>query len=182
MSGVAPYKMLQWAAAAVYAVSGIYRLSSAAASAVIELAGLCERKGLLVTAVRFYTEAFVAEPQRADDLIAAHRYNAACYAARAARGDGDAADLKPAERSALRGKALTWLRADLALRQKQAESGKPADRATVAAQMTHWLQDADLSGVRHPWALWRLPEAERAAWRQLWADVDALRKKAVAKD
>jgi hypothetical protein len=32
--------------------------------------------------------------------------------------------------------------------------------------------------VRDPEALERLPEAERQAWQQLWADVDALLKKA----
>jgi hypothetical protein len=33
--------------------------------------------------------------------------------------------------------------------------------------------------VRDPDALARLPEAERAAWQALWADVEALLKKAL---
>jgi hypothetical protein len=37
---------------------------------------------------------------------------------------------------------------------------------------------ADLSGVRHPWSLLRLPADERRQWQKLWADVDGLLKKA----
>jgi hypothetical protein len=37
-----------------------------------------------------------------------------------------------------------------------------------------WLIDPALAGVRAPAALARLPEAERAGWQALWADVDAL--------
>ena len=100
----------------------------------VVLAGLCRgpSRGLYAAATRFYAEAFAAEPKLADDLSAAHRYSAACSAVRAAQGDGDAADLKPAERSALRGKALAWLRADLALWQKRAAAADPASRKAAA--------------------------------------------------
>jgi hypothetical protein len=40
--------------------------------------------------------------------------------------------------------------------------------------MQHWLGDADFAGVRGPQRLAQLPEAERAAWRSLWAEVEAL--------
>ena len=43
--------------------------------------------------------------------------------------------------------------------------------------MTLWLEDSDLSSVRDPEAVNQLPEDERPAWRQLWQDVAALRKK-----
>jgi hypothetical protein len=39
--------------------------------------------------------------------------------------------------------------------------------------MQHWLQDRDFNGVRGTRALAKLPEAERAGWRKLWADVAA---------
>jgi hypothetical protein len=39
--------------------------------------------------------------------------------------------------------------------------------------MRRWLADPDFAGVRGPEALARLPEAERPAWQQLWADVAA---------
>ena len=37
--------------------------------------------------------------------------------------------------------------------------------------MRHWQQGDDFAGVRGPEALAKLPEAERSAWKQLWADV-----------
>jgi hypothetical protein len=37
--------------------------------------------------------------------------------------------------------------------------------------MRHWLSDADFAGLRGPQALAGLPDAERPAWPQLWADV-----------
>jgi hypothetical protein len=37
--------------------------------------------------------------------------------------------------------------------------------------LQHWLKDNHFAGVGGAEALARLPEAERLAWRQLWADV-----------
>lgn len=53
---------------------------------------------------------------------------------------------------------------------------KDADKARTVMQgrMTHWKQDTDLTGVRDPKALQKLPPDERAAWQKLWQDVDAL--------
>jgi hypothetical protein len=45
--------------------------------------------------------------------------------------------------------------------------------------MRRWQQDTDLATVRA--AIDHLPETERAAGRQLWQDVEALRKRAAAK-
>ena len=44
--------------------------------------------------------------------------------------------------------------------------------------LAHWREDDDLAGVRDADALMKLPDAERDAWRQLWADLDALLPKA----
>ena len=44
----------------------------------------------------------------------------------------------------------------------------------VQGTMTHWKQDTDLTGVRDPKALAKLPPDERDAWQQLWQDVEAL--------
>jgi tetratricopeptide (TPR) repeat protein len=118
-------------------------------------------------ALRLFENGFAANPILADDLVAAHRYNAACCAVRAAAGDGDAADVEPAERSALRHKALAWLRAELAVHRDRAES----ETAAVAAVMLSWQYDPQLTNVRDSGALARLPVNERASWRKLWADV-----------
>jgi hypothetical protein len=122
-------------------------------------------------AVRLYEKAFAAEPKLADHLTAPHRYNAACYAARAARGDGVDAPADPAERAALRGKALAWLRADLALWKDQVGSKEAKDRQLAASKLAHWLRDSDLSGTRGGPGRIAWSAAERAEWDRLWAEV-----------
>src|SRR5262249_3925379 len=108
----------------------------------IELAGLCSLKGLHHAAVRFYEDAFAAEPKLADDLDAGHRYNAACAAALAGCGQGkDAGHLDDKERARLRRRALDWLRADLDawghfLDQEPDQARAPV-RVTKVLQ--HWL-------------------------------------------
>ena len=145
------------------------------------LADWCEIKKLHHAAAGLYAAAFAADPKLADDLKAGHRYDAACSASLAAAGQGeDAAKLDDAERTRLRKQALEWLRADLALRTKQLETGKPADRAEVQQTMRHWQQDTDLAGIRDAAALAKLPADEQKACTQLWADVAALLKKANA--
>jgi hypothetical protein len=47
----------------------------------------------------------------------------------------------------------------------------------VQQTLQHWQKDSDLNSVRGQDALAKLPEAERAAWQQLWADVEKLLKK-----
>ena len=59
------------------------------------------------------------------------------------------------------------------------ESGKPPDRAKVAAILRHWRKDADLAAIRDADALATLPEAERRDWLALWDEVDALIRKAI---
>jgi hypothetical protein len=73
-----------------------------------------------------------------------------------------------------RRQALAWLRADLAFYTKEAERADPAVKQTVRQRLEHWQKDADLAGLRDTGALAKLPEAEREAWRSVWADVQAL--------
>ena len=121
----------------------------------IELADLLYAKSRRAESARMYAEAFAADAALAEDLAKNHRYNAACAAALAAAGGAtDAAES--------RGRALEWLRADLAAREK-AQSG-------LAEMLEHWKQDSDLVAVRD--GLDELPEPEREAWRSLWAAVD----------
>jgi hypothetical protein len=81
----------------------------------------------------------------------------------------------------LRGQALAWLRADLRARAAWVEKGTPQQRAAVVKVLRHWQADPDLAGVRDAAALAGLPEAERADWQRLWADVQALLEKAGGK-
>jgi hypothetical protein len=147
----------------------------------LALAQLCKLKRLYRASAGLYADAFAADPKVADDLKALHRYNAACYAALAAAGKGeDAAAVPDKVRASLRKQALGWLQADLALRRKQLEGGKPTDRSEVQATMRHWQKDSDLAGVRDPAALAKLSEAERLEWQKFWKDVEGLLARAGA--
>ncbi|MBI1913784.1 MAG: tetratricopeptide repeat protein [Planctomycetes bacterium] len=146
----------------------------------VELALFCVvYKERYRAAVSFFADAFTTEPKLADDLRFQHRYNAACAAALAAAGKGvDAGKLDDKERARLRQQALDWLQADLAAYTRLTEKGNPNTRQTIQQRLAHWQADADLTAVRDAKALTALPEKERAAWQQLWADVAALLVKA----
>jgi tetratricopeptide (TPR) repeat protein len=139
----------------------------------LALAQLCrQNKQLYAASARFYTEAFAADPKRAEDLKALHRYNAACAAALAGCGRGaDGGNLDDKQRATWRKQARDWLAADLVLWAKQAEKAKSVDRTAIRKQLQHWQTDDDLDGVRDEKALSVLPAEEQAAWRKLWADV-----------
>jgi len=142
----------------------------------IEFAELCSAKGLHAASARFYEEAFSADPNPGGNrLEARHRYNAACVAVLAGSGQGQD-DPRPddAARAALRGRSLAWLRADLVASGQRAEGGDPREREQARAALVSWRRDPDLACVRDPDALAKLPEPERAGWRSLWSDWDAL--------
>jgi hypothetical protein len=144
----------------------------------LALALLCKCKRLHRTSVRMYADAFADDPRLADDLKADYRYYAASSAALAGTEQGaGAAGLDDQEKARLRQQSLDWLRADLALRTRQLESGKPADRADVQRKLKYWQKDRDLAGIRGEDALAKLPAEERAACERLWADVAAMLKK-----
>jgi tetratricopeptide (TPR) repeat protein len=121
----------------------------------VELAALLYAKSRRVESARMYAEAFAEDAALAEDLVKNHRYNAVCAATLAASdGEADAAEW--------RGRALEWLRADLAAREKA-----PSE---LVVALEHWKQDSDLASVRE--SLDELPNSESDAWRGLWAAVD----------
>jgi tetratricopeptide (TPR) repeat protein len=131
------------------------------------LAEVCAIKKRDTAAARFYAAAFAARPPLAD----AHRYNAACAAARAGCGQGeDAARLSDTEKARLRQQAREWLGADLSLRAKHLTH----DRRAAEEALRQWLKDPDLAGVRDPAALAQFPEEERREWRSLWQQIERL--------
>src|SRR5262249_34026236 len=137
----------------------------------IEWARFCVQSRRYAAAVRLSGEAFRAEEKLAGDLAAGHRYRAAVAAARAGVGQGrDADQLTPEERAALRRQALDWLNADLAAWRSHNDRGQ---RARVLGT---WRADRGLAGVRDEEGLAKLPQAERAAWGALWAEVDKILK------
>jgi serine/threonine-protein kinase len=141
----------------------------------VVLARLCHtpKQGLHRAAARLYAEAFAAQPGLADDVKEAHRFRAACAAALAGCGQGKDAPATSQERVRWRKQALEWLRADLAIWARYAESGPPQARWAARKVLLLWRQSRALTGVRDT-ALNGLPEGEREEWRQLWSDVAAL--------
>jgi serine/threonine-protein kinase len=147
----------------------------------IECAEVCKCKKLYLAASRLSVEALNAKRELAEDRKASHRFNAACSAALAACGQGDAAKLDEKERASWRQQALTWLRADLVLWAKHIESGKPEDRSATRQALRQWQRSPDLAGIRNAAALVRLPKMEREACQQLWAEVRNLLTRAGSK-
>jgi tetratricopeptide (TPR) repeat protein len=144
-----------------------------------ELAQVCYGKQLYVGAARLWADAFAADPKLAGDRQTGRRYDAARAAGLAGSGQGkDAGIISAKERARWRRQALAWLRAELALRARQLDSGKPVDRADVQQKLRIWQQDPKLIGVREAAAVARLPSEEQQACTQLWAEVEALLAKA----
>jgi Flp pilus assembly protein TadD len=148
------------------------------ADAALGFARVCQLTKRHAAAARLSAAAFDAAPEAVNDLRTGVRYDAACSAALAGCGQGSDAPAGEMERARLRAQALAWLRADLDARSKQAGSWSPGVSQEAVQALHHWRDDLDLAGVRDADALDRLPEAERAEWRRLWADVDALLQKA----
>jgi tetratricopeptide (TPR) repeat protein len=142
----------------------------------LALADLCQRyKKRYAAAARFYADAFAAGATRSSQRT----YNASCAAILAAAGNGeDAAKLDAQEKTRLRQQALAWLKNALNILDKLVED--PERRDEVRQKLQHWQKDPGLASVRGQEALAKLPEAERAAWQQLWAEVETLCKKAAA--
>ncbi len=112
-----------------------------------------------------------------EDLRAGHRFNAACAAILAGGGDGDdAAGLGEPERGALRKQARDWLRLELAAWANRVDTGTAADRIQAQKTLAPWRDDPDLTGLRDPAAVDRLPRSERQECRDLWRDFDTLLK------
>ena len=136
---------------------------------------LCYDTKRYAAAVRFWAEALAADSQPGADRRALLLEQAARAAALAAAGVGkDDPPPDDAAKAKLRGQALDWLKAERDLWAKLVESGPPQARAAVSKVLRHWKTDSDLACVRDADALAKLPQAERAAWRSLWDEVDAL--------
>jgi serine/threonine-protein kinase len=144
----------------------------------LDLAGMCRnfKKGH-GTAVRLYEKAFQGKPNLTEDTAAGYRYQAACSAVLAGTGLGeDDSVLTSDQQAAMRRQALAWLQADFAWYIKQFKAGSTAAKTRVAAKLTRWQTEPELAGLRESRELARLPEKERQACVQFWAEVGRLVK------
>jgi serine/threonine-protein kinase len=145
----------------------------------LALAQFCRDTNRHAAAARFWGEAVKSDPRLADDRQAQHRYNASCAAALAATGAGkDEPPLDDAARARLRAQAMEWLQAELAAWVKAFDAAPTQIKAMIAPTLEHWKVDADLAGIRDPEPLSKLAVADQKSWQTLWADVEALLKRA----
>ena len=137
--------------------------------------GSAYEKALHASSARLFADALASDPKLAEDREAQHSYNAACAAALAGSGQGKD-ELPPdlAATAKLRQQALDWLKAELAAWAKVMDAGPAELKAVLPQTLKHWKTDTDLAGIRDEKELAKLPEAERAAFRKLWKDVDQL--------
>jgi hypothetical protein len=136
---------------------------------------LCTARNHPATAVRYYEQAFSANPELIKDVWSDHRYAAAMQAALAGSGLGkDDRLLDESHRSKLRKRALEMLTSDFDLLKKQLESGDRQAKATVLLKLRQWQRQTELAGIRDKTALARLPASERETCRKLWDPVNSL--------
>src|SRR5262249_37373271 len=156
----------------------------------------CQFRELNAASAKLYVEAFALQP----DLTQRHRHHAAWAAVLAATGVGrDTDTLKEPDRTRLRGRALVWLREEMDTWRKwlkeEKAGARPMTPSPAAAEPSRlrlgdesqlsseeilqridsWLNDPDLSSLRDPALLDRLPVAERGDWERLWRDLRELR-------
>ena len=142
------------------------------------LAGVCYKKKLYQTAVGLYVTAFAADDKLMEDRQTQHAYNAACNAALATAGESeDPIPLDDTGRTRLRQQTLDWLTAELHAWTKLLDSD-PTKVGFIAQTLHYWQRDADLASLREADALVELPPDEEKVFKQLWADVRLLLKRA----
>jgi tetratricopeptide (TPR) repeat protein len=186
------YPSAQWVRAAEQFAQLDERLSAVLAGTAkpkdtserLAFADLCQNpyRQRYAAALRFYEEAFAAEPKLTGKHPSGARYNAARIAALAGCGQGkEAGRLEEKQRAALRRQALDWLRADLEAYRRLLDKEPDKAGPLVRERMQHWQQDKGFVGMRGADALAELREVERSAWQQLWADVTDMLNRAKGK-
>jgi serine/threonine protein kinase/Tfp pilus assembly protein PilF len=138
----------------------------------LDYAWICSHHKRYADAARMYADAFRASPKLAGDVGSHHRYHAACAAALAGcRRGKDADTLDDSQSARLRRQALDWLRQDLTAWCLLLEKLPDRTRGPGRRMLRRWQWDPDFAGMRGD-NLGLLPDSERQAWQQLWADVE----------
>jgi eukaryotic-like serine/threonine-protein kinase len=145
----------------------------------ILLARMCGHKKRHVAAARLYDDAFRAEPPYDEE----QRFDAARNAVLAAAGKGeDARLLLDKDVVMFRQCALQWLRDNLTDYDRWAKGKRPLLKQRARTVLGYWQSHTDLASVRDKKALDELPKTERAAWKDLWRNVESLRKQIAEKN
>jgi tetratricopeptide (TPR) repeat protein len=123
------------------------------------------------TSLRLYMEGFTAIPGLETNHTLRLPQDAACAAVLLADGRGEDAGSAPMDPAALRQQALKWLRGDLDAWKKNLGKIPDKDRRDLIGYLRSRLTNDALASVRDDDRLGKLPDAERQAWRQMWADL-----------
>jgi serine/threonine-protein kinase len=145
----------------------------------IQLARIAAARRLHVGSARLSRDAFRRRGELADDLASGARFAAARSAALAGAGRGDDAP-PPDEKDRVRWRqqAIAWLRADLDLTARLLKTADPSSSDDAETRLGRWQRDPDLSPLRDGPDFDGLTEAERAACRDLWVEVERVRLQA----
>jgi serine/threonine-protein kinase len=128
-------------------------------------------------AVMVYASVLSTKPLSAN-LIAAHRFDAACAAALAGCGVGeDVGRLDDYQRAELRKQAFDWLTAEYDAWAERHRAAKLNDCTLAATTLRTWSTRDELKEVRDAKALAKLPTDEQRAWKALWEKVVSLAAK-----
>ena len=140
------------------------------------MAWLCQlpRVGQFVAAVRIYTDVLKAHPEfRSDPSKSSYLHRAAAAAVQASAGlDKSRGRLDKEETARLREQSLAWLRDELAIWGKQAQSTAVKDRRAARQTLRRWQADPELTPVRDAARLATFSESERTAWQEFWQQVE----------
>ena len=146
----------------------------------LTFAQLCTDRKLHAAAARLYAEALQADPKlgrRSPGPAPPTTPPAPPRWPAAAKGRTTLRPMRPREPSCA-ARPSTGSRPSWRPGPRSSRTASPTARATVRLVLEHWKADPDLAGVRDEAELAKLPEAERQAWHALWAEVEALLKKA----
>ena len=124
----------------------------------LAMLGVCLFANRFRDSARLYVDAFIADQNLMQDLDAAHRYNAARWAALAGCGQGaNGASLGEPERTKWRTQARKWLRADLVSHGAAHDKDPARHRERAQRAMQRCRETPDLAGLREPSNLEKLP-------------------------
>jgi len=165
------------------------------------LLGACQLQGQFALAAQSYADIIKNNPELADKLTIEcrlrgvglqgankpfevlnweFRYLAARCAALAGGGLGnDGLMLSDKQRAEFRQQSRNWLLADLAAWKKIQANGSDNDCELTRRMLTYWEVDPDLSTIRDPRALDKLPRDEREHCQDLWRQVREARDQTI---
>ena len=131
------------------------------------------RIGRFVASARLYADVLKAHPELGSDPSKSHLHRAVLAAVQASAGlDKNRGRLDKEETARLRQQALDWLRDELAIWSKQAQSTSVIDRRAARRTLHQWQLEPELTPVRDAASLATCSESERAGWQEFWQQVE----------